>query len=455
VKKKLYPALVSLLGSVGLAGALGYLFAGVLMFFPGFEKLSEFMVGRTDLTPGYGWTLVAVPFVLLLAHLYTRARLGFWFVRHGWIDEAIAYTQARLKTGLFRSKNEVRAHRAALGWSLAHRGEYAAAWEVLEEADAPPGAPFATAVIRWRLEVALRRENLVDCHRVLERIDTIRARTADVCAIWGCAAEVAARESDEVACREALEKARWVDADAPRTGYAAALCAEAFAHDDEELEEAAASLKRALTALDRDLPLRGPEARAHLAEVLRALGRADQARAVLEEARALEGDPRSVFVLSQTPPDDPEDTVEPTDDAKRGRELTDDDDLREAIASAERLAVIGMKPSGPALDVPRYMEARGYAVVPVNPGYDEVAGHPAADRVDEVEGPVDMVVVFRRSEYVADHVDEILGMSPPPRTVWMQLGIRSPEATRRLTEARIDVVQDRCLQIEYPRLFDV
>ncbi len=125
--------------------------------------------------------------------------------------------------------------------------------------------------------------------------------------------------------------------------------------------------------------------------------------------------------------------------------------LRDILERTHRIAVIGMKPAGAAFSVPAYMQRHGYEIVAVNPNYHTIGSHAAVGSVAEVDGPVDMVNIFRRSDAVAGHVDEILAMDPLPKTVWMQLGIRNDAAAERLQAAGIDVVQDRCLKVEYAR----
>lgn len=127
------------------------------------------------------------------------------------------------------------------------------------------------------------------------------------------------------------------------------------------------------------------------------------------------------------------------------------DNLRDILQQTQRIAVIGIKPFGAAHSVPAYMERFGYEIIGVNPGYDEIDGRPVADTVTDIDEPVDMVNIFRRSEAVTDHVDQILAMEPLPKTVWLQLGIRNDEAARRFEEAGIEVVQDRCLKVEHAR----
>jgi predicted CoA-binding protein len=132
--------------------------------------------------------------------------------------------------------------------------------------------------------------------------------------------------------------------------------------------------------------------------------------------------------------------------------IQDPEKLRAILDQTERIAVIGMKRGGAAYSVPKYMERHGYEIVPVNPSYDEIDGQPVFDSVSDLVEPIDMVNVFRRSDAVESHVDEILAMEPLPKTVWLQLGIRNERAALRLREAGIEVVQDRCLKIDHASL---
>ncbi|MFP4598938.1 MAG: CoA-binding protein [Persicimonas sp.] len=125
---------------------------------------------------------------------------------------------------------------------------------------------------------------------------------------------------------------------------------------------------------------------------------------------------------------------------------------RAILDETERIAVIGMKPSGAAFSVPLFMERQGFEIVPVNPMYDEIDGRESFVTVNQVDGRVEMVNIFRRSDAIPGHVEEILKMDPLPNSVWLQLGIRHDAAARRLLEAGIEVIQDRCIKVEYARL---
>jgi predicted CoA-binding protein len=126
------------------------------------------------------------------------------------------------------------------------------------------------------------------------------------------------------------------------------------------------------------------------------------------------------------------------------------------LATVHRVAVLGIKPAStgqPAYYVPEYAQRVGLEVIPVPVHYPDmtsVLGQPVYRRLADIPGPVDLVNVFRRSEDVPPHVDDIIAASP--RAVWMQSGIRNDDAAARLLAAGIDVVQDRCLLVELQRL---
>jgi predicted CoA-binding protein len=138
-----------------------------------------------------------------------------------------------------------------------------------------------------------------------------------------------------------------------------------------------------------------------------------------------------------------------------------DHDIRDdaaivALAGAlKKVAVLGIKTSAqadqPGYYVPEYLVGAGVEVVPVPvyyPEATEILGKPVV-RDLKAAGPVDAVIVFRRSSDVAHHVDDLIALAP--KAVWMQQGIRSEDAAARLTAAGIDVVQDRCVMVDHKR----
>lgn len=135
---------------------------------------------------------------------------------------------------------------------------------------------------------------------------------------------------------------------------------------------------------------------------------------------------------------------------------TTDEHAREVLASARTIAVLGAhpQPSRPAFYVPDYLRSVGYRVLPVNPAYAgrQLFGATVVGRLNDLDEPVDLVDVFRRSDAVVDHVEEVLGMTPLPEVVWLQLGIVNAEAAARWRAAGIDVVQNRCTLADHRRL---
>lgn len=135
--------------------------------------------------------------------------------------------------------------------------------------------------------------------------------------------------------------------------------------------------------------------------------------------------------------------------------IEDNNAARAALLESKRLAILGIKPeerSGqPAYYVSEYLQKAGYDVIPVPvyyPDCKEILGKKVCRTFDEV-GPVDMIVVFRRPKDIDQHVDEIIRAKP--KYVWFQLGIRNEEAARKMAEAGIRVIQDKCTMVEHRR----
>jgi len=140
--------------------------------------------------------------------------------------------------------------------------------------------------------------------------------------------------------------------------------------------------------------------------------------------------------------------------------MADDENASETIArileSAKTIAVVGIKdhPSEDAFRVPEYMQQAGYRILPVNPKHGSVLNEPCCANLSEVDEDIDIVNLFRASEHIAAHVDEILALDPAPRAVWMQLGIHHGPSAQRLRQAGIEVIQDRCIMVDHRRLLD-
>lgn len=133
-------------------------------------------------------------------------------------------------------------------------------------------------------------------------------------------------------------------------------------------------------------------------------------------------------------------------------------DVIRVLADNKVVAVVGFHPDPmkPAHYVPEYLHRQGYTVIPVNPALaargESYFGQKAVATLAEIGTPVDVVEVFRRSDKVHQHLDDILAMQPLPRVVWLQLGIRDDRTARALTERGIDVIQDRCMLADHRAL---
>ena len=100
----------------------------------------------------------------------------------------------------------------------------------------------------------------------------------------------------------------------------------------------------------------------------------------------------------------------------------------------------------------RYLQEHGYRVIPVNPQItgEHVHGEYIWRELSQIEEPIDMVDIFRRSEAAGEAVDEAIKIGA--KSVWMQIGVINEEAAARAEAAGLKVVMDRCPKIDIPRL---
>ena len=120
----------------------------------------------------------------------------------------------------------------------------------------------------------------------------------------------------------------------------------------------------------------------------------------------------------------------------------------EILRDAKTIAMVGAspKPDRPSHGVMRYLLAQGYKVIPVRPeGCDEVLGVPCVRTLAEIDGPIDLVDVFRRPEFTPDVAREAVAAGAG--ALWLQLGIVSDEARQIAEEAGLDYVEDACTAV--------
>lgn len=294
---RVLPLFVSFLGSLGLASAFAYLLLIVRAFGPGGDAVIDFLIGSSDEQLSLGFLTVFIPYVLLLAHMYMRIRVGDWLLDRGAEEGALKYAERRMKSTPLRARKEAIAHRAVVARVYLRRRQYEEAWRVLEAArKLPRRGPFLARLRRWQLETALRRENLVDAHQVIEATGSIRSRSGDAAAFHACVAEVAVREGDRPRADEALKRADWADEDHPRTRLVRAFVTARF--EAEEIQPALDALDDCGGWLD-DVPGASAEILAVKARLIARQGDVAMAWDLLERADATDADPRSEWVVGQ------------------------------------------------------------------------------------------------------------------------------------------------------------
>jgi predicted CoA-binding protein len=126
--------------------------------------------------------------------------------------------------------------------------------------------------------------------------------------------------------------------------------------------------------------------------------------------------------------------------------------IYDLLRSARTIAVVGLsdKRYRPSHGVARYMQKAGYRIIPVNPLVPEILGEKCYPDLESVPEPVDIVDIFRRSEYVPAIVESAIRIGA--KAVWMQEGVIHEEAAARAREAGLTVVMDRCLLKEHMRM---
>ncbi|MCY4301505.1 MAG: CoA-binding protein [Aestuariivita sp.] len=134
-----------------------------------------------------------------------------------------------------------------------------------------------------------------------------------------------------------------------------------------------------------------------------------------------------------------------------------DEFLRQILQSTTSIAMMGIStnPVRPSYFVGRYLDLKGFDVIPVNPNAvgQEIFGKTVLGSLSEITQAVDMVDIFRRSEYVPDIVEEALCGLRGLQTVWMQIGVKHSGAAENVAARGLNVIQNRCPKIEYQRLF--
>jgi len=133
--------------------------------------------------------------------------------------------------------------------------------------------------------------------------------------------------------------------------------------------------------------------------------------------------------------------------------VTDIKDLRRILNDYKRVAMVGLSDdwSRPSNFAAKYLLDHGFEVIPVNPKYSEILDQKCYADLRDIPDAVDIVDLFQRVERVPQFVDQAIEIGA--KVVWMQLGIIHQEAAEKALDAGLEVVMDRCMKIEYARLF--
>jgi len=134
--------------------------------------------------------------------------------------------------------------------------------------------------------------------------------------------------------------------------------------------------------------------------------------------------------------------------------LTEDGDIAELLTNARTIAMVGASdnPDRPSYRVMQFLQDHGYRVFPVNPKItgEHVHGEYIWRELAQIGEPIDIVDIFRKSEFAGENVDQAIAVGT--KAVWMQLGVIDVNAAKRAEAAGVKVVMDRCLKIEIARL---
>ncbi|WP_088893681.1 CoA-binding protein [Leptolyngbya ohadii] len=129
-----------------------------------------------------------------------------------------------------------------------------------------------------------------------------------------------------------------------------------------------------------------------------------------------------------------------------------DEALRQILTQTRTIAVVGHsnRPDRPSYQIANFLRQAGYRVYAVNPAVTEIDGQPCYPDLKAVPETIDLVNVFRRSEFLPEIVQEAIEVGA--KTIWAQLGIAHPGAAQVAGDRGLNCIMDACIKIEYLRL---
>jgi predicted CoA-binding protein len=140
-------------------------------------------------------------------------------------------------------------------------------------------------------------------------------------------------------------------------------------------------------------------------------------------------------------------------ESSQSKFMPSEERLKEILKDSKIIAIVGLSQNKdrPSYRVGRFLKARGYTIIPVNPRYETVFGLKSYPSLSSIPDSVDIVDIFRKSEDVGPIVDEAIQKDVP--VVWMQEGVINEEAAQKALDAGLEVVMDRCIYKTYKKLF--
>ncbi|ABR55788.1 CoA-binding protein [Methanococcus aeolicus] len=134
--------------------------------------------------------------------------------------------------------------------------------------------------------------------------------------------------------------------------------------------------------------------------------------------------------------------------------INDKQDLKKIFEETKTIAIVGLSPKPEKMSnmVGKFLKEKGYKIIPIYPKEERILGEKVYRSISEVDENIDMVNVFRKSEYIPEIVEEILNRDDI-NTIWLQLGIINNEAMKKAKEKGLNVVQDKCAKVEYNNIF--
>jgi uncharacterized protein len=132
--------------------------------------------------------------------------------------------------------------------------------------------------------------------------------------------------------------------------------------------------------------------------------------------------------------------------------MRNDNTMRDVLTRAKVIAVVGHsdKPERTSYQIAQFLLSVGYTVYPVNPTVKEIDGQLSYSSLQEIPQTIDIVNIFRRSEYLSEVVEQAISINA--KTIWAQLGISNQQAAQKALLSGLNVVMDACIKVEYLRL---